>query len=65
MKSLFSVRGVVATAAFSLCALTPALAADLRIAAPEALEEAVRSASLTSTALDEGRTEAQEVLRDG
>ena len=62
MKSLFSVRGVVATAAFSLCALTPALAADLRIAAPEALEEAVRSASLTSTALDEGRTEAQDLI---
>lgn len=62
MKPLSSVRGIVATALFSLCALTPAHAAELRIAAPDDVEDSVRAASLTNTALDEGRTEAQDLI---
>ncbi|WP_136634563.1 autotransporter assembly complex protein TamA [Pseudooceanicola onchidii] len=40
----------------------PALAADLRVTAPEDLDDAVRGASLTATALNEGRVQPQDLV---
>lgn len=45
-----------------ICAGVPALAADLRIVAPDGLEDSVRDASLSGTAIDEGRTDPQDLV---
>ena len=52
----------LAALAVSLSCLGAARAADLQVRAPEGLEESVRDASLTQTAISEGRTEPQDIV---
>lgn len=63
MTSFLPVRGIVLMAAAAIAAtVLPVSAADLRVSAPEGLAESVRDASLTRTAIDEGRTDAQDLV---
>lgn len=55
--------GLLATALLAFITLAlPLRAAELRVSAPEEVAESVRNASLTGTAIGEGRTEPQDLI---